>query len=747
MKNIYPFALILILFIGNSFKSFSQCTTPTTTDGSRCGEGSVTVSAASLTGNYRWYDVASGGDIHGNSSSYNTPIISSNTTFYVSEFNNGTTNDALTFDGTNDYVAINDMHFQTQSLELITIEAWVKTTISGEGQWDNWSIVDFDRSEYFNMYVRGDNGYVGFSTTDNDSHTDDFNGTTAVNDGIWHHIVAVYDGTDKRIYVDGVLDATKVNPHGGLDLGTGITRYGYLGDGSESSSYNSSRNDFYYDGSIDEVRVWNTVRTATEITNNKDKCVPEGDEDLMLYYRMDGSGSDNTLIDYSGNNYNGKLYNMTLPGAWTTGGNLTDCPTCESSRATVVAEIKAAPVVDLGADKCINGVSVILDAGNAGTIDSYLWSEGAATTQTISVNSNGYYSVTVGHSTNSCETIDGVSVSLLSQPSGTDNDRCGDGEVDLEVNTPTSTEYNWYAASSGGNAIGTGVDFTSPSIAATTSYWVSQIDNSQYKEALHFDGVNDKVALDGFTYAGDSYTEMTVEAWIRTSDATDQIIASFDRSEYWRFEVNGTGAGSGQIGFDIFTNAGQLDFGGTTVISDGSWHHVAAVYDNGTVKIYIDGHLDATTTKGTAFGKGVGTVRYGYIGVGSEASSFNGSTAPNDYFNGAIDEVRIWNVARNITQIQNNMNNCLLGSETGLVSYYKMEDGSGSASLGDHTNNGNLGTLVNMDVNNAWINTGKNIECSCGESDREEVIATINAIPTVDFGLDRCEAATITLDA
>ena len=744
MKNKYLFIIVLLAFTISTIKSFSQCATPTTTTGSRCGEGSVSVSANSATGNYRWYDASSGGNILGNSSSFNTPVITANTTYYVSEFNIGTTNDALDFDGANDYVAIHGMNFITTELEVITIEAWVNTSVSGGGIWDNWSIVDFDRSEYFNLYLRGDNGLVGFSTTDNSSHTDDFYGTTAVNDGNWHHIAAVYDGTDKRIYVDGVLDATNSNPHGAKKLGTGITRYGFIGDGSEADTYNGGRNSIYFDGSIDEVRVWSTVRSAADISNNYNKCVLEGQDDLMLYYRMDGASGDNLLIDYSGNNYNGTLINMDLAAVWIAGNNLSDCPNCESARATVSAQILTPPALDLGADKCVPNGTITLDAGDGGgTFTSYIWNNGA-TSQTINVNSNGTYTVEVEHNVNACKSSDAVTVSLLDKPDGTDNERCGEGTVALEVNNPTSTTYYWYDVAIGGTAIGSGVDFTTPSVLSTTSFYVANIDNTEYKEALNFDGVDDKVALDGYNYNGVAYTEMTVEAWIRTSDGDDQIIASFDRSEYWRLEVNGAGAGTGQIGFDIYTDNGILDFGGTTLINDGNWHHVAAVYDNGVVSIYVDGALDASTTKGTKFG--TGTVRYGFIGTGSEAVVFNGTASPPTYFNGGIDEVRIWDVARTQTQIQNSKDGCLLGTEAGLVSYYKMEDGTGTT-LSDHSNNNNEGTLVNM-TNAAWINTGENIECSCGESDREEVVAGILSTPVLDLGTDQCVSNTsYTIDA
>ncbi|WP_460970172.1 immunoglobulin domain-containing protein, partial [Pontibacter aydingkolensis] len=61
---------------------------PTTTNGSRCGPGSVTLSAAGAPagGTYRWYTVATGGTaITGaTSDTYTTPSISATTTYYVS---------------------------------------------------------------------------------------------------------------------------------------------------------------------------------------------------------------------------------------------------------------------------------------------------------------------------------------------------------------------------------------------------------------------------------------------------------------------------------------------------------------------------------------------------------------------------------------------------------------------------------------------------------------------------------------
>ncbi|MEM8896112.1 MAG: LamG domain-containing protein, partial [Bacteroidota bacterium] len=165
----------------------------------------------------------------------------------------------LRFDGNDDYVALDMSYHGSNTIAEVTVEAWIKTSFSG-GSWNgNWAIVDFDRSEYYNLFVNGDNGTVGFST--NSGGMDDFYGVTVVNDDQWHHIAAVYDGVDKHIYVDGVLDGSRTNPHNGNALGSNNTRFGIIGDGSEASSYNGSKNNVFYDGDISELRIWHTTRS------------------------------------------------------------------------------------------------------------------------------------------------------------------------------------------------------------------------------------------------------------------------------------------------------------------------------------------------------------------------------------------------------------------------------------------------------------------------------------------------------
>ena len=649
---------LLVLSLTNQIVN-AQCpvSDPTTSNVCVFQSGTVNISASGSTGFYNWYDSAVGDSVVGSGSNYQTPFLTSSQTFYVSATD---TNTALEFDGGNDYVALNKSYNSVGAIPQITIEAWVNTTISGVGQNDNWAIVDFDRSEYFNLYVRGDNGEVGFSTTATSGGIHDFYSGVSVNDGTWHHIAAVYDGVDKIIYVDGIQVAISNNPHSGVGLGTGTSRFGILGDGSESGGYNAGRNNFYYDGLIDELRLWNDVRTPSEIMNFKDTCLTGSEANLESYYNFNENGG-TTISDVTGNGADGTLFNFNTAIAWVSGA-LLQCD-CESNLIPATVTIEGDlqdTILTCGAP------SIILDAGTSAT--NYNWSTGEST-QTITVNQNGFYEVT------------------------TSGGGCN-GAARIAVEGFTHSE-----------------------------------------NALLFDGNNDYAAIENMYYEGSTYDELTVETWLKTTDAGNQVIASFDRSEYWRVEINGSGAGNGRIGFDLLTSSGIIDFGSTTRVDDGEWHHVACVFDNGTLNIYIDGILDATTTSGATFGSGL--TRYGFIGVGSESSVYNGSTGPNDYFNGEMDEFKIWNRALSQLEVRTNMAKHISGKSNGLEAYYKFDDISNDTIFDHNTQLINNAVMFNF-------GTGAEVISGAPIGDRSVYVYT-GAWGGVTPSINSCDGETFTL--
>ncbi len=151
------------------------------------------------------------------------------------------------------------------------------------------------------------------------------------------------------------------------------------------------------------------------------------------------------------------------------------------------------------------------------------------------------------------------------------------------------------------------------------------------------------VAIQNLSYNSTDNTELTVCAWIRTISESTQYIASFDRDSYWRLEINGSGGGPGQVGWDVMTSSGQVDYGSSTRVDDGLWHHVTGVYDHGRLIIYIDARPEPSASGGNTFGSS--NPRFGFIGANSEATSFNGTRGGGSPIFGNIDDLRIYDKA------------------------------------------------------------------------------------------------------
>ncbi|MBN1425893.1 VCBS repeat-containing protein [Candidatus Fermentibacteria bacterium] len=119
----------------------------------------------------------------------------------------------------------------------------------------------------------------------------------------------------------------------------------------------------------------------------------------------------------------------------------------------------------------------------------------------------------------------------------------------------------------------------------------------------------------------------------------------------------------------------------------GNWHHVAATYDGatGSVRMYINGLEQPLTLSSQPSGP----IRDN----ATEALFIGNGSAQNYTFDGAIDEVRVWNTVRSATEISAAMGVYLGGSELGLVGYWRMNEGNGTA-IDDWSPHGNNGELI-----------------------------------------------------
>ena len=108
------------------------------------------------------------------------------------------------------------------------------------------------------------------------------------------------------------------------------------------------------------------------------------------------------------------------------------------------------------------------------------------------------------------------------------------------------------------------------------------------------------------------------------------------------------------------------------------WMHLAGTYDGTAVRIYVNGVLRGTVNTTISFG-------------GSALGFYVGRFISNR-FHGCIDDVRLWNTARSQTDIQNNKDVPLVGNETGLVGYWRLDAGAavnGTFATVDQTSNHN----------------------------------------------------------
>ena len=197
-------------------------------------------------------------------------------------------------------------------------------------------------------------------------------------------------------------------------------------------------------------------------------------------------------------------------------------------------------------------------------------------------------------------------------------------------------------------------------------------------------------------------TGMTIECWVNPESDTYTDYAPLVHY----FRLGGPTEESGftlqyfdsELRFMISVGGGNYDIVGDglglwpgTTLDQGIWTHIAGTYDvtTGQAKIFKNGVEQASfATEG-------GNLNWDFIEtmdmkIGkSEMNPGTGDT----YFNGGIDEVRLWNRALNATELQSGICTSPLGGE-GLIGYWNFNDGS-DATIEDLTGNGNNGTLSN----------------------------------------------------
>ena len=601
----------------------------------------------------------------------------------------------LGFDG------VDDRAFARTDLDLgasdVTLEAWVRRTSSGTNDFFfSYGDVNEGVNQGLSMGFRPTNVFAFGFAGGNDLDTPD-----TYTDTEWHHWAGVYDRANatRVIYRDGVEVASDAgvvpfeevaNPE--LYLG----RF-FLQNGSD------------FGGEIEELRIWSVARTETEIREGMHRTMT-GDEPGLVAYWQFNEATGATAADVVGGHdvdlINGTAWaESDVPVAGGVSVTRTEADgTVDFSAAGVTMDYISQSGASVTVTRLDGGPSSLPEGGSVETpFDSRYWifeREGA-----------GSFDVDVTFTVSEDLTNDVAGRLLLFRR----DSRAGSDAPWEQVGAADSLDA----------AAGT---VTFRGLTAFSQFIIVRAPAAQPVPGtlLDFDGVDDYVivpdddALD--------LTTFTVETWVRMDAVIpdwqplivkENQFASIAERNYgmWivpnaqRVHYSMTGADCAVASGIGFESAGEL--------TPGAWHHVAMTYDGASFNLYIDGVLDSAHPMSITPCQGTGPVMFGW--GGSVYSPFDG----------ALEEARIWSVARTETEIREGMHRTMTGAEPGLVAYWQLNEGSGVTAF--DIVGGNDGTLTNMDAA-AWV--ASDVPVGGGVS------ATATAAPgTVDFS-----AAGVTMD-
>jgi hypothetical protein len=189
---------------------------------------------------------------------------------------------SLWLNGTGAYVSVP----YASSLNItgpVTIEAWIKRN-PGTYQ----AVVERYGPNDGGYAVRVESDKLSFYTLNNNHDLHRLVSNSVITTGVWHHIAAVYDGSRKQIFIDGVLDASSATTFG-PGSGTANLRIGVVGDADV----------YYFGGLIDEVRLTAGVRYVTSFT--PEVAFGADGSDVRGFWKFDNQ----TAHDVSGRNNHG----------------------------------------------------------------------------------------------------------------------------------------------------------------------------------------------------------------------------------------------------------------------------------------------------------------------------------------------------------------------------------------------------------------------------------------------------------
>ncbi len=611
-------------------------------------------------------------------------------------------NPTLLFDGNNDRFPINSLNY-TSGTEptAITIYSVLTTNNGAEGV-----IVSYDRNEYFRFATDHNNdGGFGLSTTNSGSTVDDFNASSngIEADGIPHILGGRWDpsvsGTNKFLYFDGTVDNS--TDAGTTAFGSGGTRYGFIGVGSEEDGSDGNFDDDigptnYLDGNLAEIIYYDAAISVTERQQIETY--------LAIKYGITLSGDtdgDATAFEAGEGDY---LAADGVTVVWDGDAN----QTYHNSIGGIALDADAG--LDQNSSQSINS-SAILGITDAGLTenDYIIWgSNGASLGSSSSANSsfeyelNRVWKIEITGSTNDLDEIqiDLSDVGVLPDQSSDialiiDDNQSFSSPLEvtsgLTFSNDTLTMSNVdFSSFSGDIFVTVAFNLTEPGGLSTNpafwfradagvqeaagdvaengdnvQFWLDQSGNAyngeqpavterptfnststiNFNPVLTFNGSSSHLPIRDLNYdlTTNTLEGLTIFSIVKSSQTNEGIIVSYDRSSFFRLALNHNNTANPGLSTNVGTNID--DSNGATSAEDGLSHLVVADFSatSNTKNLFLDGSNDYTdasahSPSGSLLGSSGEVPRFGFIGANSEAPTFNGSSSAYG-FDGDIAEI------------------------------------------------------------------------------------------------------------
>ncbi len=483
-------------------------------------------------------------------------------------------------------------------------------------------------------------------------------GSTVLRNNTWYHAAVTFDGRYWKLYLNGAIERMT-----GSDTGaTHFPRWDSIQHAALASALNSCGTPGgaclgsprqpagYFNGITDEVRIWNVARSQSEIRSTINAEVSSAPGLVARWGLNEGTGK--TTIQGAPGSLAGTLLNGPL---WVSGGG----------PLNLVLE-NTPPSAPAGLQAVAANHSLALS-----------WKDNA---EPDLVGYNIYRGTVPSLYTR-------INAALVTRP----------GYIDTNLANGTEYFYIVRAVDSLGNeSRASNEAYSIPQLAAGSGLALTS-------DAGTYVTFGDPLKLD--------LAAFTVETWFKRTgagtpastggrgiaQAIPLVTHGAHQSEGSRADANWMLVIDDSLDviaadFEDMPTGRNHPITGVTPILDNTWHHAAATYDGSTWRLYLDGKLEAAAgvrarpRSDTAQQVALGTM----LGTGGQ---------PDGFFQGVIDEARVWNRALPPAEILANLNHQIT-TGTGLVARWGLNEGTGT-SVEDSIGTAANGTLTGAGY--AWV--------------------------------------------